>query len=217
MIRLLVRYLRPYRGALALVVALLTAQSIGNLYLPSLMGDIINNGVAKGDTGYIMRTGGFMLLVTLGLAACAVVAVYFGARTAMAFGRDVRGDVFRTVVGFAQAEINRFGTPSLITRNTNDVQQVQMVLVMALSVMVMAPIMMVGGVFMALREDVPLSGLLVLIIPLMVAVIGSLAIRALPLFRAMQVKIDRINQVENVMLVGSCYRIDTVDQAIIKE
>jgi len=202
MIRLLVRYLRPYRGALALVVALLTAQSIGNLYLPSLMGDIINNGVAKGDTGYIMRTGGFMLLVTLGLAACAVVAVYFGARTAMAFGRDVRGDVFRTVVGFAQAEINRFGTPSLITRNTNDVQQVQMVLVMALSVMVMAPIMMVGGVIMALREDVPLSGLLVAIIPLMVLVIGTLAVRALPLFRAMQVKVDRINQVMREKLAG---------------
>jgi ATP-binding cassette subfamily B multidrug efflux pump len=201
-IRLLVRYLRPYRGALVLVVALLAAQSIGNLYLPSLMGDIINNGVAKGDPNYIMRTGGFMLLVTLGLAACAVVAVYFGARTAMAFGRDVRGDVFRTVVGFSQAEINRFGTPSLITRNTNDVQQVQMVLVMALTVMVMAPIMMVGGVFMALREDVPLSGLLVLIIPLMVAVIGSLAIRALPLFRAMQVKIDRINQVMREKLAG---------------
>ncbi len=202
MIGLLVRYLRPYRGALVLVVVLLAAQSIGNLYLPSLMGDIINNGVAKGDTGYIMRTGGFMLLVTLGLAVCAVIAVYFGARTAMAFGRDVRGDVFRTVVGFAQAEINHFGTPSLITRNTNDVQQVQMVLVMALNVMVMAPIMMVGGVIMALREDVPLSGLLVAIIPLMVLVIGTLAVRALPLFRAMQVKIDRINKVMREKLAG---------------
>jgi ATP-binding cassette, subfamily B, multidrug efflux pump len=201
-IGLLVRYLRPYRWALVGVVVLLAAQSIGNLYLPSLMGDIINNGVAKGDTGYIVRTGGFMLVVTLALAACAVVAVYFAARTAMAFGRDVRGDVFRAVVGFSQAEINRFGTPSLITRNTNDVQQVQMVVVMALSVMVMAPIMMVGGVIMALREDVPLSGLLVLIIPLMVVVIGSLAARALPLFRAMQVKIDRINQVMREKLAG---------------
>jgi len=201
-IRLLVRYLRPYRRALLLVIGLVSAQAIGNLYLPSLMGDIVNNGVAKGDTGYITRTGGFMLLVTVGLATCAIVAVYFGARTAMAFGRDVRSDVYRTVMGFSQREINRFGTPSLITRNTNDVQQVQMVLVMSLTVMVMAPIMSVGGVIMALREDVPLSGLLLLIIPLMAAVIGTLAARALPLFRAMQVKIDRINQVMREKLAG---------------
>jgi ATP-binding cassette, subfamily B, multidrug efflux pump len=201
-IRLLVRYLRPYRWPLLLVIGLVSAQAIGNLYLPSLMGDIVNNGVAKGDTGYIMRTGGFMLLVTVGLAACAIVAVYYGARTAMAFGRDVRGDVYRTVMGFSQREINRFGTPSLITRNTNDVQQVQMVLVMSLTVMVMAPIMSVGGVIMALREDVPLSGLLLLIIPLMAAVIGTLAVRALPLFRAMQVKVDRINQVMREKLSG---------------
>jgi ATP-binding cassette subfamily B protein len=201
-IRLLVRYLRPYRRALLLVIGLVSAQAIGNLYLPSLMGDIVNNGVAKGDTGYITRTGGFMLLVTVGLATCAIVAVYFGARTAMAFGRDVRSDVYRTVMAFSQREINRFGTPSLITRNTNDVQQVQMVLVMSLTVMVMAPIMSVGGVIMALREDVPLSGLLLLIIPLMAAVIGTLAARALPLFRAMQVKIDRINQVMREKLAG---------------
>ncbi len=202
MIRLLRHYLRPYLRPLLLVIALVSAQAIGNLYLPSLMGDIINNGVATGDTAYITRTGGFMLLVTLALAICAVVAVYFGARTAMAFGRDVRGDVYRRVMGFSQREINRFGTPSLITRNTNDVQQVQMVLVMSLTVMVMAPIMSVGGVIMALREDVPLSGLLLLIIPLMAAVIGTLAARALPLFRAMQVKIDRINQVMREKLSG---------------
>jgi ATP-binding cassette, subfamily B, multidrug efflux pump len=202
MIRLLGQYLRPYLRPLVLVIALVAVQAIGTLYLPSLMGDIINEGVAKGDTAYIMRTGGFMLLVTVGLAACAIVAVYFGARTAMAFGRDVRGDVYRRVMTFSQREINTFGTPSLITRNTNDVQQVQMVLVMGLTVMVMAPIMSVGGVIMALREDVPLSGLLLLIIPLMAIVIGSLAARALPLFRAMQVKVDRINQVMREKLAG---------------
>ncbi len=202
MIRLLRQYLRPYLGPLVLVIALVAVQAIGTLYLPSLMGDIINQGVAKGDTGYIMRTGGFMLLVTMGLAICAIVAVYFGARIAMAFGRDVRGDVYRRVMTFSQREINKFGTPSLITRNTNDVQQVQMVLVMGLTVMVMAPIMSVGGVIMALREDVPLSGLLLLIIPLMAIVIGSLAARALPLFRAMQVKVDRINQVMREKLAG---------------
>lgn len=202
MIRLLRRYLRPYARSLVLVIALLTGQAIANLYLPSLMGDIINNGVAKGDTGYIFRTGGFMLLVTFLVAVSAVVGVYFASRIAMGFGRDVRSAVFRKVIAFSQAEINKFGTPSLITRNTNDVQQIQMVLVMALTVMVLAPIMSVGGIIMALREDVPLSGLLVVIIPLMALVIGTLASRALPLFRAMQVKIDRINRVMREKLAG---------------
>jgi ATP-binding cassette, subfamily B, multidrug efflux pump len=202
LIRLLVRFLRPYTRPLVLVIGLLTLQAIANLYLPSLMGDIINNGVAKGDTGYIVRSGGLMLLVTLVVAISAVVGVYFSARIAMAFGRDVRSAVFRTVVGFSQAEINRFGAPSLITRNTNDVQQIQMVLVMALTVMVLAPILAVGGIVMALREDVPLTGLLVVIIPLMAVVIGGLARRALPLFRAMQVKIDRINRVMREKLSG---------------
>ena len=202
MTRLLARYLRPYRTQLVVVVALLTVQAIANLYLPHLNADIINLGVAKGDIGYIVRTGGLMLLVTLLLAICSVVAVFFSARTAMAFGRDVRSAIFRQVVGFSQAETNLFGTPSLITRNTNDVQQFQMVIVMALNVMVLAPITAVGGVIMALQEDVPLSALLVVIIPLMVLVIGSLVVRAMPLFRSMQVKIDRINQVMREKLSG---------------
>jgi ATP-binding cassette subfamily B protein len=202
MIRLLVTYLRPYRRPLAIVVALVTVQALANLYLPNLNADIINNGVVKGDTGYIIRTGGFMLLVTLLVALCAIVSVFFGSRTAMAFGRDVRSAVFRKVMSFSQKETNVFGTPSLITRNTNDVQQVQMVLVMAFNVMIIAPIMLVGGVIMALREDVPLSGLLVVIVPLVAIVMGLLATRAMPLFRSMQKRTDRINQVMRETLSG---------------
>jgi len=202
MMKLLRTYLRPYSRQVALVIALLTVQAIANLYLPNLNADIINDGVVKGDIGYIVRTGGLMLLVTLLLALCSVIATFFGARTAMAFGRDVRGAVFRKVTDFSQVETNLFGSPSLITRNTNDVTQVQMVIVMALNVMILAPIMCVGGIIMALREDVPLSSLLVVIIPLMLLVIGALATRAMPLFRAMQKKIDRINQLMRENLSG---------------
>ncbi len=202
MTRLLATYLRPYRAQLVLVIALLTVQALANLYLPNLTADIINDGVIKGDTGYILRTGSLMLLVTFLLGLCAIVAVYFGSRTAMSFGRDVRSGIFRKVVGFSQAETNLFGTPSLITRNTNDVQQVQMVIVMALNVMILAPIMSIGGIIMALREDVPLSGLLLVIVPLMALIVGSIVLRAMPLFRAMQKKIDRINQVMREKLAG---------------
>ncbi len=202
MTTLLVRYLRPYRSQLLIVLALLTVQAIGSLYLPNLYADIINNGVSKGDTNYIVRTGGLMLFVALLLAAAAIVAIFFSSRTAMAFGRDVRSALFRQVVGFSQLETNLFGTPSLITRNTNDVYQVQMVVQIALSVMVLAPIMSVGGIIMAVHEDAPLSTLLVVIIPLMALVIGTLVLRAMPLFRAMQVKIDRINQLLRETLSG---------------
>ena len=202
MTRLLVTYLRPYRRALALVMVLVTIHALANLYLPNLNADIINNGVLTGNTGYIIRTGGLMLLVTALVGVCAVVSVYFGSRTAMAFGRDVRSAIFRQVMSFSQKETNVFGTPSLITRNTNDVQQVQMVLVMAFNVMIIAPIMLVGGVIMALREDVPLSGLLVVIVPLVALVMGIIATRAMPLFRSMQKRTDRVQQVMRETLSG---------------
>ncbi len=202
MIHLLVTYLRPYRRQLALVMALLLVQAFANLYLPELNAEIINNGVAVGDTDYIVRTGAVMLGVTFLLGVAAIVGVYWGAKTAMAFGRDVRSAIFRTVQTFAQTEVNRFGTASLITRNTNDVQQVQMVVLMGLTVLVSAPILTVGGVIMALRQDVPLSGLLVVIVPIMALVIGVLLARAIPLFRAMQKLIDRINQVMRETLAG---------------
>jgi ATP-binding cassette subfamily B protein len=202
MIGLFTTYLRPYRRQLLLVIALLFVQAIANLYLPNLNADIINNGVAKGDTAYIWRTGGLMLGVTLLLGMASVVSVYWGSKTAMAFGRDVRGAIFGRVESFSQTEINKFGAPSLITRNTNDVQQIQMVVFMMLNVMILAPITMVGGIIMAVRQDVRLSSMLVVIIPLMAVIIGLMLRQALPLFQSMQGKIDRVNAVMREKLSG---------------
>lgn len=202
MTRLLRTYLGQYRNTVALIMGLLLVQAIANLYLPTLNADIINNGVMKGDTAHIWKTGGWMLLVTVGLVACSIVAVYFGSRTAMAFGRDVRSAIFRQVERFSQAEVNKFGTPSLITRNTNDVQQMQMVIVMMLNIMILAPIMAVGGIIMAYRQDHELSLLIVVILPLMAAIIGFAMVKAMPLFRSMQVKLDRVNQVMREKLSG---------------
>ena len=202
MTRLLKRFLGPYRKQLVLVMALLLVQAMGNLYLPELNADIINNGVAKGDIDYIIRTGVFMLVVTLVLGVIAIVGVYFGSMTSMSFGRDLRSAIFRRVGTFSQVEANRFGTPSLITRNTNDVQQVQMVLLMALNVMILAPFMGIGGIIMAVRQDVPLSATLVVIIPLMASFLGLMVSRAMPLFTAMQIKVDNINSVMREKLSG---------------
>ena len=202
MIGLLRTYLRPYVPQLLLVMGLLLVQAIGNLYLPDLNADIINNGVARGDNDYILRTGGLMLLVTGLLGVAAIIGVYWSARTAMGFGRDMRSAIFAKVETFSQVEVNHFGPASLITRNTNDVQQVQTVVFMALTIMISAPILIVGGVIMALRTDVPLSGLLVVVLPLMAAVIGLVLSRAVPLFRAVQAKLDRINQVMREALAG---------------
>ena len=202
MISLLRTYLRPYPGSLTLVVILLLIQAIGNLYLPDLNADIINNGIVAGNNDYIISTGALMLVVTLLLGIASILAVYWGAKASMGFGRDVRSAIFRKVESFTQVEVNHFGPASLITRNTNDVQQVQMVVFMALTIMILAPITGIGGIIMALREDVPLSGLLVIILPIMVAFIGIVMSRAIPLFRAMQIKLDRINQVMRETLAG---------------
>jgi ATP-binding cassette subfamily B multidrug efflux pump len=202
MIQLLKTYLWPYRKRLILIVSLLLVQAIANLYLPTLNADIINNGVIKGDTAYIWRIGGWMTLVTGALVVCAIVAIYWGSKTAMAFGRDVRSALFCKVESFSQTEVNSFGTASLITRNTNDVQQVQMVIVMMLNVMILAPIMAVGGIIMAIRQDVALSSMIGVILPLMAVIIFFMLRRAMPLFRAMQVKTDRVNQVMRDKLAG---------------
>ena len=202
MIRLLRTYLSPYRKQLALVIVLLLAQAIANLILPNLNAAIINNGVAKGDIPYILQTGALMLFVTFVMGVTAVVGVYWGSKTAMAFGRDVRAAIFRRVETFSQTEVNLFGTASLITRNTNDVQQVQMVVLMGLNMMILSPILAVGGIIMAIREDGPLSLILVVVLPLMGVFIGLMVTRAMPLFRAMQVKIDGINQVTREALSG---------------
>jgi len=202
MLTLLSTYLRPYRRQLALVMVLLLAQALTNLALPALNAAIINNGVAKGDIGYILRTGGVMLLFTVIMGVTSVVGVYWGSKTSMAFGRDVRAAIFRKVETFSQTEVNHFGTASLITRNTNDVQQVQMVVLMGLNMMILAPILAIGGIIMAVREDAPLSLILLVVLPLMSVFIGLMVKRAMPLFRAMQVKVDRINQVTRETLAG---------------
>jgi ATP-binding cassette, subfamily B, multidrug efflux pump len=202
MIALLRTYLRPYAGRIGLVIVLLLIGAIGNLTLPDLNANIIDNGIARGDTDYILRVGALMLGVTGLLGIAAILAVYWGAQVSMGFGRDVRSAIFGKVESFSQVEVNRFGPASLITRNTNDVQQVQTLVFMALTMMISAPILIVGGIIMALRTDVPLSGLLVVIIPLMAAVIAIVMSRAIPLFRAMQAKLDRINQVMRETLAG---------------
>jgi ATP-binding cassette subfamily B protein len=184
------------------VLLLLLGQSLGNLYLPELQADIINNGVVKGDTDYILRTGGYMLLVTFALMLGSFVMVYFAARVAMGLGRDLRGAIFRKVETFSQIEVNRFGAASLITRNTNDVQQVQQVVLMIMVMMLSAPMMIIGGVIMALRQDVPLTGILLVITPILLIVIGIVMSRAIPLFQTMQKKLDQINLVMRETLSG---------------
>ncbi len=202
LVRLLGARLRPYWRQVSLVVVLIVIQTILGLYLPNLTADIINNGIARGDIAYIWRTGGVMLAVTGIQGAIAIFAVYWASRTAMGVGRDLRALVFGRVLRFSERDMNTFGTPSLITRNTNDVQQIQLFLQMALTVIVAAPIMMIGGIIMALREDVTLSLLLVIVVPLMAAVIGTMLVVAVPLFRSMQIKIDRINQVLREQITG---------------
>ena len=196
------RYLAPYKVPMAIVMVLLLVQAIANLYLPELNADIINNGVSKGDTDYIGRTGGFMLVVTFALMIAAMVSVFLSAKIAMGFGRDVRSGLFRKVETFSQVEVNHFGAASLITRNTNDVTQVQQVVLLGLNMMISAPMMVIGGLIMALRQDVPLSGILLVIVPIMGVLIGSVMSRAIPLFQAMQKKIDRINLVMRETLSG---------------
>jgi ATP-binding cassette subfamily B protein len=202
LIRLMREYLRPYRRWLTAIVGLQLVGTMASLYLPSLNADIIDNGVAKGDTGYIMRTGGWMLGVSLVQIVCSVIAVYFGARTAMSFGRDVRGAVFHHVGTFSGREVAHFGAPSLITRNTNDVQQMQMLVVLTATMMVTAPITCVGGVIMALREDVGLSWLLVVCVPVLVIAIGLIIRRMVPQFRQMQTRIDTVNRVLREQIAG---------------
>jgi ATP-binding cassette subfamily B protein len=200
--RLLVAYLRPYRRQIGLVMVLVLIQAVANLFLPTLNADIINDGVVKGDIRYIIVTGSVMLGITLVLAAVAIVSVYWGSKTSMSLGRDLRHDLFRTVQSFSLAEVNHFGAPSLITRTTNDVQQIQMVVLMMLNVVLLAPLLCVGGIIMALRLNLSLSWLILVVIPVMSAFIGIVGWRAIPLFRAMQKRIDRVNQVTREVLGG---------------
>lgn len=202
LMRLLREHLRPYRAAVVAVLVLQLVQTLATLWLPSLNADIIDDGVAQGDTATIWRIGGVMLAVSLVQVVAAIAAVGIGARTAMAFGRDVRGRLFDRVQAFSQQEMGGFGAPTLITRTTNDVQQVQMVVLMTFVFLVMAPLMLIGGVIMSLREDVPLSGLLLVVVPVLVVAIGLIVSRMVPWFRRMQQRIDAVNRVMREQLTG---------------
>jgi len=202
LIRLLFRYLRPYRRDLGLVVLLQLVATSASLYLPHLNAEIIDDGVTTGQTGTILSLGGVMLALTAVQVGCTIAAVYFGARAAMSYGRDLRAAIFHRVGEFSAREVAHFGAPSLITRNTNDVQQVQMLVLVSCTMLVAAPIMCIGGVVMALRDDLVLSRLLIVAVPVLVGSIGFLISRMVPQFRAMQPKIDTVNRVLREQITG---------------
>jgi ATP-binding cassette subfamily B multidrug efflux pump len=202
LIKLLRAYLRPYKQPLTIVVVLQLIQTLAGLYLPTLNADIIDDGVVKGDIGYILQLGGVMIAVSLVQIVCSIGAVFYGARIAMAVGRDLRSAVFHRVQDFSAREVGQFGTPSLITRTTNDVQQVQMLALMTFTLMVSAPIMCVGGILMALQQNVQLSSLLLVIVPVLGIAIGFIISRMRPLFRLMQERIDGINRVLREQITG---------------
>jgi len=200
--RTLRHYLRPYWPSLLAVLALKVVETIAALSLPTLNADIINDGVVAGDTDRIWVLGGQMLAITALQGVSAVIGTYLAAKASMGLGRAMRADVFNHVQRFNTEEVSRFGAPSLVTRSTNDVQQIQMVVFMIASMMLMAPIMLVGGTIMALRVDAPLSALLLVLIPLLLVVVGLLMSRLLPHFKSMQSRIDRVNLVMREQIQG---------------
>ncbi|XUL87949.1 ABC transporter ATP-binding protein [Streptomyces galilaeus] len=203
LIRLLRTYLRPYRKPIALLVLLQFLQTCATLYLPTLNAHIIDNGVVKGDTGYILSFGALMIGISLVQVVCNTGAVYYGARTASAVGRDIRGAIFDRVQSFSAREVGHFGAPSLITRTTNDVQQVQMLALMTFTLLVSAPIMCVGGIILALGLDVPLSAVLIAVVPTLTICVTIIVRRLRPLFRAMQVRLDSVNRVLREQITGN--------------
>jgi ATP-binding cassette subfamily B multidrug efflux pump len=195
LLALLRHYARPYRRPLSAVLLLQLISTLASLYLPTVNAAIIDDGVAKGDTSAIMRLGAVMLAVTGLQVFCAVGAVYFGSRTGMGFGRDLRWAIFERVTGFSAHETGRFGTPSLLTRTINDVRQIQFLVQWAATVLVTAPIMCVGGIAMAVHQDAGLSWLLLVAVPVLAVANFVLVSRLLPIFRSMQKLIDNINRV----------------------
>ncbi|MGN6426858.1 MAG: ABC transporter ATP-binding protein [Leifsonia sp.] len=202
LLKLLGRYLRPHWPLLIGVVVFQLAQSLLSLWLPTLNAQITDNGIAKGDTAYIIAVGAEMLGVTLVQIACAITAVYFGAKVAMLVGRDLRGAIFHRVGEFSEREVARFGAPSLITRNTNDVQQVQMLVLMTCTLLVSAPILAIGGIVLAMQQDLELSWLIAVSVPVLLIAVGIIIVRMVPLFRMMQERIDRVNRVLREQLTG---------------
>ncbi|PPF88780.1 multidrug ABC transporter ATP-binding protein [Subtercola sp. Z020] len=202
LLRLIGAFVKPHWRLIVGVIVFQLAQSIASLYLPTLNADIIDQGVATGDTGYILGIGGVMLLITLAQVVCAIVAVYFGAKLAMRVGRDLRQAVFTHVGEFSEREVSQFGAPSLITRTTNDVQQVQMLVLLTCTLLVSAPILAIGGIVAALSLDVPLSGLIGIAVPVLLVSLAFIIVRMVPLFRLMQERIDRVNGVLREQLTG---------------
>lgn len=200
--KLLVRYLSRYRWLLVGVLIFQFASAMAALYLPRLNADIINNGVAEADTAYIWRTGALMLVISLGQIVCSIIATYFAARAAMGTGRDIRADVFARVSGFSEREVSQFGAGSLITRNTNDVQQVQMLAMMGATMFVTAPLLAIGGIIMAVQQDVGLSWIIGVSVPVLLVVAGLIIWRMVPLFRRNQRKLDQINRIMREQLTG---------------
>lgn len=202
LLRLLKTYLERYRWPLVLVVIFQFCQTVANLYLPTLNAQIIDKGIANGDHGYIWRTGAVMLGITVVQAAFTILAVFFASRTSMGFGRDVRSGIFHQVTDFSAREVNEFGAPSLITRITNDVTQVQMLVLMTCMFLVAAPIMAIGGIIMALRDDAGLSWILVVSVPVLGFALGLVVSKMVPQFRLMQERIDGVNKVLREQITG---------------
>ena len=200
--KLLVRYLRPYRWWLLGVLVFQFASAMASLYLPRLNADIIDKGVAAGDTAYIWSRGVFMLAIALGQIVASIIATYFAARAAMSAGRDMRRDVYEKVSGFSEREVSTFGAGTLITRNTNDVQQVQMLAMMGATMLVTAPLLAIGGIIMALQQDVGLSWLIAVAVPLLLIIAGFIVSRMVPLFRSYQERLDGVNRIMREQLTG---------------
>ena len=200
--RLIRTYLQRYRTNMAAVVALQLVATAAMLYLPTLNADIIDNGVARGDTDYILRIGGWMLAITIAQVVCTIVAQYFGARAALGAGRDIRHDLLHRINTYSAREVGRFGAPSLITRTTNDVQQVQLLIVMSTVILVMAPIMCIGGIAMGIHVAPGLSWVLVVAVPVLGLTMAFIIARMIPGFRAMQERIDKINLVMREQITG---------------
>jgi ATP-binding cassette subfamily B protein len=198
----LLRFLKPYKLPVAAVLVLLLVQSLAELYLPTLMADIVDTGIVKGDINYILSIGGLMLLVALGSGICLVIASFLSSKAATGFGKDLRSKIFSQVESYSLQEFDKIGTASLITRTTNDITQVQQVLIMSLRMMVAAPIMVIGGLIMAVSKDAQLSLVFVVVIPILAATIYLIASKGVPLFKAMQLKLDNLNLVLRENLTG---------------
>lgn len=198
----LLKYLKPYYKEIIIAVLLLVVQAVANLYLPNLNADIINNGIAKGDINYIVRTGGKMLLIALLLAGAAITASYFSSKVATSYSRDLRRELYYKVLSFSKQDFDRFGTASLVTRNTNDVHQIQMFILTMLNIMIMAPIMSIGGMIMAIQQDVVLSLSIIIVVPVIGVIVFFLVRKTVPLFKQLQIKVDKVNQVLREKLIG---------------